>query len=205
MGYLLKEALKTLCGVNQWSYAVFWKIGCHNPKYVPSIFFNVFVNFLYLYQYCLSACFGDEVEWFSDIYLVVIYGSLTILNIQDGLLSFCACVMYVCSISFFLETCADTCVCLISEGDNVDLISSFLIVYIDLLYCLLYFSAFFFAFNLIYLNLFQDFIIPPFYDEVQSLQKQDEASLNVMLLSLSRFNFIYKSHLLDQNVLVYIP
>ncbi|KAL6966736.1 hypothetical protein U1Q18_032528 [Sarracenia purpurea var. burkii] len=32
MGYLLKEVLKTLCGVNQWSYAVFWKIGCQNPK-----------------------------------------------------------------------------------------------------------------------------------------------------------------------------
>lgn len=32
MGYLLKEALKTVCGVNQWSYAVFWKIGCQNPK-----------------------------------------------------------------------------------------------------------------------------------------------------------------------------
>ncbi|KAI6685362.1 hypothetical protein NL676_031275 [Syzygium grande] len=32
MGYLLKEALKTLCGVNQWSYAVFWKIGRQNPK-----------------------------------------------------------------------------------------------------------------------------------------------------------------------------
>ncbi|KNA09621.1 hypothetical protein SOVF_151900 [Spinacia oleracea] len=32
MGYLLKEALKALCGVNQWSYAVFWKIGCQNPK-----------------------------------------------------------------------------------------------------------------------------------------------------------------------------
>ncbi|XP_019199318.1 PREDICTED: transcription factor LHW [Ipomoea nil] len=32
MGYLLKEALKTLCGVNRWSYAIFWKIGCHNPK-----------------------------------------------------------------------------------------------------------------------------------------------------------------------------
>ncbi|KAG9129001.1 hypothetical protein Leryth_014764 [Lithospermum erythrorhizon] len=32
MGYLLKEALKTLCGVNQWSYAVFWKIGFQNPK-----------------------------------------------------------------------------------------------------------------------------------------------------------------------------
>ncbi|KAK6138220.1 hypothetical protein DH2020_028054 [Rehmannia glutinosa] len=26
------KALKTLCGVNQWSYAVFWKIGCQNPK-----------------------------------------------------------------------------------------------------------------------------------------------------------------------------
>ncbi|CAI9768599.1 unnamed protein product [Fraxinus pennsylvanica] len=32
MGYLLKEALKNLCGANQWSYAVFWKIGCQNPK-----------------------------------------------------------------------------------------------------------------------------------------------------------------------------
>ncbi|POO01350.1 MYC/MYB transcription factor [Trema orientale] len=32
MGYLLKEVLKTLCGWNQWSYAVFWKIGCQNPK-----------------------------------------------------------------------------------------------------------------------------------------------------------------------------
>nr|GMD14450.1 transcription factor LHW-like [Ipomoea batatas] len=32
MGYLLKQALKTLCGVNRWSYAVFWKIGCQNPK-----------------------------------------------------------------------------------------------------------------------------------------------------------------------------
>ncbi|XP_022891825.1 uncharacterized protein LOC111406669 [Olea europaea var. sylvestris] len=32
MGYLLKEALKNLCGANQWSYAVFWKIGCQNPE-----------------------------------------------------------------------------------------------------------------------------------------------------------------------------
>ncbi|CAN4120168.1 unnamed protein product [Withania somnifera] len=32
MGYLLKEVLKTLCGVNQWSYAVYWKIGCRNTK-----------------------------------------------------------------------------------------------------------------------------------------------------------------------------
>ncbi|XP_031387338.1 transcription factor LHW-like [Punica granatum] len=32
MGYLLKEALKTLCGVNRWSYAVFWKVGCQNPR-----------------------------------------------------------------------------------------------------------------------------------------------------------------------------
>ncbi|MCD7446541.1 hypothetical protein HAX54_009224 [Datura stramonium] len=32
MGYLLKEVLKTLCGVNQWNYAVFWKIGCQNTK-----------------------------------------------------------------------------------------------------------------------------------------------------------------------------
>ncbi|GFZ20258.1 hypothetical protein Acr_28g0009630 [Actinidia rufa] len=26
------KVLKTLCGVNQWSYGVFWKIGCQNPK-----------------------------------------------------------------------------------------------------------------------------------------------------------------------------
>ncbi|XVF47004.1 hypothetical protein PTKIN_Ptkin03bG0074300 [Pterospermum kingtungense] len=32
MGDLLKEALKSLCGVTQWSYAVFWKIGCQNTK-----------------------------------------------------------------------------------------------------------------------------------------------------------------------------
>ncbi|CAI9781388.1 unnamed protein product [Fraxinus pennsylvanica] len=32
MGYVFKEVLKTLCGVNQWDYAVFWKIGCQNPK-----------------------------------------------------------------------------------------------------------------------------------------------------------------------------
>ncbi|XP_047316671.1 transcription factor LHW [Impatiens glandulifera] len=32
MGYLLKEALKSFCGVNQWSYAVFWKAGLQNPK-----------------------------------------------------------------------------------------------------------------------------------------------------------------------------
>ncbi|CAH9115517.1 unnamed protein product [Cuscuta epithymum] len=32
MGYLLKEVLKILCGVNTWSYAVFWKLSCQNPK-----------------------------------------------------------------------------------------------------------------------------------------------------------------------------
>ncbi|KAJ6750466.1 hypothetical protein OIU85_001043 [Salix viminalis] len=32
MGLLLKEVLKTLCGVNQWCYAIFWKIGYQNPK-----------------------------------------------------------------------------------------------------------------------------------------------------------------------------
>ncbi|KAL4296608.1 hypothetical protein GQ457_12G027140 [Hibiscus cannabinus] len=32
MAGLLKEALKSLCGVSQWSYAVFWKIGCQNSK-----------------------------------------------------------------------------------------------------------------------------------------------------------------------------
>ncbi|XP_052210400.1 transcription factor LHW-like [Diospyros lotus] len=32
MGYLLKEFLKNLCGVNQWSYAVFWKMADQNPK-----------------------------------------------------------------------------------------------------------------------------------------------------------------------------
>ncbi|GMI97299.1 LONESOME HIGHWAY [Hibiscus trionum] len=32
MGGLLKEALKSLSGPSQWSYAVFWKIGCQNTK-----------------------------------------------------------------------------------------------------------------------------------------------------------------------------
>ncbi|KAM1031988.1 hypothetical protein ACFX2C_035708 [Malus domestica] len=32
MGFLLKEALKRLCGANQEAYAVFWKIGCKNPN-----------------------------------------------------------------------------------------------------------------------------------------------------------------------------
>ncbi|KAL5056311.1 hypothetical protein RYX36_036993 [Vicia faba] len=32
MGFLLKEGLKSLCGRNQWCYAVFWKIGCNNSK-----------------------------------------------------------------------------------------------------------------------------------------------------------------------------
>ncbi|KAL2328405.1 hypothetical protein Fmac_021832 [Flemingia macrophylla] len=32
MGFLLKEALRTLCSRNRWSYAVFWKIGCNNSK-----------------------------------------------------------------------------------------------------------------------------------------------------------------------------
>ncbi|XP_022756030.1 transcription factor LHW-like [Durio zibethinus] len=32
MGGLLKEALKSLCRVSQWSYAVFWKIGCQNTN-----------------------------------------------------------------------------------------------------------------------------------------------------------------------------
>ncbi|KAA0055905.1 hypothetical protein IC582_003509 [Cucumis melo] len=32
MGFLLKEMLKALCGSSQWSYAVFWKIGCQNTK-----------------------------------------------------------------------------------------------------------------------------------------------------------------------------
>ncbi|XP_055833446.1 transcription factor LHW-like [Solanum dulcamara] len=49
MGYLLKEVLKTLCGVNQWSYAVYWKIGCQNTKlliweesyYEPSSFSGI--------------------------------------------------------------------------------------------------------------------------------------------------------------------
>ncbi|XWS52797.1 hypothetical protein CRYUN_Cryun11dG0103000 [Craigia yunnanensis] len=34
MGGLLKEALKSLCGVSQWSYVVFWKIGCQNTKFL---------------------------------------------------------------------------------------------------------------------------------------------------------------------------
>ncbi|TKY67019.1 Transcription factor LHW [Spatholobus suberectus] len=32
MGFLLKEALRTLGSRNRWSYAVFWKIGCNNSK-----------------------------------------------------------------------------------------------------------------------------------------------------------------------------
>ncbi|KAG5145833.1 hypothetical protein JHK84_031376 [Glycine max] len=32
MGFLLKEALRTLCSRNRWSYAIFWKIGCNNSK-----------------------------------------------------------------------------------------------------------------------------------------------------------------------------
>ncbi|KDP23204.1 hypothetical protein JCGZ_00320 [Jatropha curcas] len=32
MGFLLREVLRTLCGANQWCYAVFWKIGYQNPK-----------------------------------------------------------------------------------------------------------------------------------------------------------------------------
>ncbi|XP_010523120.1 PREDICTED: transcription factor LHW [Tarenaya hassleriana] len=32
MGVLLREALRTICVNNQWSYAVFWKIGCQNAS-----------------------------------------------------------------------------------------------------------------------------------------------------------------------------
>ncbi|CAH8389549.1 unnamed protein product [Eruca vesicaria subsp. sativa] len=32
MGVLLREALKSICVNNQWSYAVFWKIGCQNSS-----------------------------------------------------------------------------------------------------------------------------------------------------------------------------
>ncbi|CAL1367373.1 unnamed protein product [Linum trigynum] len=32
MGVLLREVLRLLCGVNHWSYAVFWKIGIQNSK-----------------------------------------------------------------------------------------------------------------------------------------------------------------------------
>ncbi|KAI3939192.1 hypothetical protein MKX01_002060 [Papaver californicum] len=32
MGSFLKEALKCLCRDNQWSYAIFWKMGIHNPR-----------------------------------------------------------------------------------------------------------------------------------------------------------------------------
>lgn len=32
MGIVLKEVLKAFCSSNQWSYSVFWKIGCHNTK-----------------------------------------------------------------------------------------------------------------------------------------------------------------------------
>lgn len=33
MGVLLREALRSMCVNNQWSYAVFWKIGCQNSRY----------------------------------------------------------------------------------------------------------------------------------------------------------------------------
>ncbi|KAJ4891120.1 Transcription factor LHW [Raphanus sativus] len=32
MGVLLREALRSICVNNQWSYAVFWKIGCQNSS-----------------------------------------------------------------------------------------------------------------------------------------------------------------------------
>ncbi|CAH2060905.1 unnamed protein product [Thlaspi arvense] len=32
MGVLLREALRSMCVNNQWSYAVFWKIGCQNSS-----------------------------------------------------------------------------------------------------------------------------------------------------------------------------
>ncbi|XP_026418586.1 transcription factor LHW-like [Papaver somniferum] len=32
MASFLKEALRCLCGDNQWSYAIFWKMGIHNPR-----------------------------------------------------------------------------------------------------------------------------------------------------------------------------
>ncbi|KAF8111149.1 hypothetical protein N665_0076s0144 [Sinapis alba] len=32
MGVLLKEALRSICVNNQWSYAVFWKLGCQNSS-----------------------------------------------------------------------------------------------------------------------------------------------------------------------------
>ncbi|KAL6511064.1 hypothetical protein OROGR_022188 [Orobanche gracilis] len=54
MGYLLKEALKTLCGVNQWSYAVFWKIGCQNPK-------TCYISLLLIWEDCYyetASCSG---------------------------------------------------------------------------------------------------------------------------------------------------
>ncbi|KAL3626955.1 hypothetical protein CASFOL_029168 [Castilleja foliolosa] len=56
MGYLLKEALKTLCGVNHWSYAVFWKIGCQNPK-------------LLIWEDCFyetASCSGLSGSWVSS-------------------------------------------------------------------------------------------------------------------------------------------
>ncbi|KAJ8768224.1 hypothetical protein K2173_021164 [Erythroxylum novogranatense] len=32
MSNLLRDLLRTFCGVNQWCYSVFWKFGCQNPK-----------------------------------------------------------------------------------------------------------------------------------------------------------------------------
>ena len=42
MGFLLKEALRTLFSRNRWSYAIFWKIGYNNSKWVSNAFFGAF-------------------------------------------------------------------------------------------------------------------------------------------------------------------
>ena len=46
MGFSLKEALRTLCSRNRWSYAVFWKIGCNNSKWVSYTFLFVSLSIL---------------------------------------------------------------------------------------------------------------------------------------------------------------
>ncbi|KAK7371196.1 hypothetical protein VNO78_36764 [Psophocarpus tetragonolobus] len=68
MGYLLKEALRTLCARNRWSYAVFWKIGCHNSKLL------IWEDCYYEHLLCQQRMFGmpdlpyqnGEGCWFSS-------------------------------------------------------------------------------------------------------------------------------------------
>ncbi|KAL8129967.1 hypothetical protein V2J09_019122 [Rumex salicifolius] len=55
MGNPFKDALKTICGINQWSYGVFWKIGCQNPKLVGR------TAFAGKYEWIVSGSFNEMV------------------------------------------------------------------------------------------------------------------------------------------------